>query len=45
MRTKTNYKPEANDKGKENNAIFFKPGRVQYKNNELNYRRAVHRMS
>ena len=23
MRTKTNYKPEANDKGKEKNAIFF----------------------
>lgn len=23
MRTKTNYKPKANDKGKENNAIFF----------------------
>ena len=35
MRTKTNYKPKANDKGKENNAIFSKPGRVQYKNNEL----------
>ena len=35
MRTKTNYKPKAKDKGKENNAIFSKPGRVQYKNNEL----------
>ena len=23
MRTKTNYKPKANNKGKENNAIFF----------------------
>ena len=23
MRTKTNYKPKANDKGKENNVIFF----------------------
>ena len=23
MRTKTNYKPKENDKGKENNAIFF----------------------
>ena len=23
MTTKTNYKPKANDKGKENNAIFF----------------------
>ena len=23
MRTKTSYKPKANDKGKENNAIFF----------------------
>ena len=23
MRTKTNYKPKANDKGKENNAIFL----------------------
>ena len=45
MRTKTNYKPKANDKGKDNNAIFFsKPGRVQYKKNELKYRRAVHRM-
>ena len=35
MRTKTNYKPKAKDKGKENNAFFSKPGRVQYKNNEL----------
>ena len=35
MRTKTNNKPKAKDKGKENNAIFSKPGRVQYKNNEL----------
>ena len=24
MRTKTNYKPKANDTGKENNAIFFR---------------------
>ena len=24
MRTKTNYKPKANDKGKDNNAIFFR---------------------
>ena len=23
QQTKTNYKPKANDKGKENNAIFF----------------------
>ena len=23
MRTKTNYKPKANDKGKENNAFYF----------------------
>ena len=38
MRTKTNYKPKANDKGKENT----KRGRVQYK---IKYRRAVHRMS
>ena len=35
MRTKTNYKPKANDKEKENNVIFSKRGRVQYKNNEL----------
>ena len=28
MRMKTNYKPKANDKGKENNAFFSKPGRV-----------------
>ena len=28
MRIKTNYKPKANDKGKENKAFFSKPGRV-----------------
>ena len=36
MRTKTNYKPKAIDKGKENNAIFFET---------CKYPRAVHRMS
>ena len=47
MRTKTNYKPKANDKGKENNAIFFEtwPSSVLKKKNELKYRRAVHGMS
>ena len=46
MRTKTNYKPKANDKGKENNAIFFEtwPSSV-FKKTELKYGRAVHRMS
>ena len=28
MRIKTNYKPKANDTGKENEAFFSKPGRV-----------------
>ena len=28
MRIKTNYKPKANDKGKENKAFFSKLGRV-----------------
>ena len=36
-----NYKPKANDKGKENNAFFFRNlAEVKTK-----YRRAVHRMS
>ena len=28
MKIKANYKPKANDKGKENKALFSKPGRV-----------------
>ena len=36
MKIKKNYKPNANDKGKENNAIFFlKPGRVYEKTRRL----------
>ena len=46
MRTKSNYKPKANDKGKENNAIFFQNlAEFTIKKNELKYRRTVHRMS
>ena len=30
MRTKTNYKPKANDKGKENNAIFFESWPIEF---------------
>ena len=44
MRTKTNYKPKANDKGKENNAIFFETW-PSLRKNEIKYRRAVHHMS
>ena len=35
MKIKKNYKPNANDKGKENNAIFFKPGQVYEKTRRL----------
>ena len=45
MRTKTNYKPKAKDKRKENNAIFFETWPNSVLKNELKYRHAVHRMS